>query len=84
MESNNVIDFAVEKEKRQKELDSHYPNEGPVPLNERMMNAAHKLDKRALQNKVVNYDEAYQNVLDMKLKDLYEETEDELDDYNGA
>lgn len=45
MESNNVIDFAIEKAKRTKLKDLHFPNEGPIPLNEKMMNAVNEVDK---------------------------------------
>ena len=44
MESNNVIDFAVEKAKRTKLKDLDYPNEGPIPLGEQMINAVNQAE----------------------------------------
>jgi hypothetical protein len=40
-----VIDFQEEKRKRLLKNPLDFPNEGVVPLNERMMNAVHKVDQ---------------------------------------
>lgn len=50
MESNNVIDFAVEKAKRTKLKDLHYPNEGPIPLGDQMINAVNQTETSDWEN----------------------------------
>lgn len=45
-----VIDFQEEKRKRRLSNPLDLPNEGVAPLHERMMNAAHKVDKSGWQN----------------------------------